>query len=110
MVIVEFVVEIMGLILACCEGYRSTHDECWIREARRCLDWFLGRNDLRVPMADFRTGGSYDGLQPEGVNLNEGAESTVAWVISLLAVHEISATKLAGDPKQDAAAANGVDG
>ena len=83
-------IEPMCLILACCEAFRSTRNEHWLKEGRRCLDWFLGSNDLNDPLCDFRTGGCRDGLHPEGVNANQGAESTLAWLISLLAMHEIS--------------------
>lgn len=81
--------EAMGLVEACAEVYRSTVDKKWLLEAQRCLNWFLGRNDLNIPLYDFRTGGCSDGLQPHGVNANLGAESTLSWLISLLTMYEI---------------------
>ncbi len=87
-------IEAMCLILACCEAYRSTREEQWLKEARRCLDWFLGYNDLNVSVCDFRTGGCFDGIHREGVNMNQGAESTLAWLIGLLTMHEITALQM----------------
>ena len=66
-----------------------TGDEGWVREARRCFNWFLGKNDLEEPLYDYQTGGCCDGLSAEGVNLNEGAESTLAWLLSLLALKSL---------------------
>ncbi|MEM6458191.1 MAG: hypothetical protein AAF710_02235 [Planctomycetota bacterium] len=63
----------------------------WERSARMGLDWFLGRNDLGVPLIDAETGGGRDGLQPGGVNQNQGAESTLAWVLSVLAMRRYAA-------------------
>jgi hypothetical protein len=66
-----------------------TRDSKWISEARRCLEWFLGGNDLRAPLYDFKTGGCCDGLSPDGPNANQGAEATLAWLISLVRVHDL---------------------
>jgi glycosyltransferase involved in cell wall biosynthesis len=87
-------IEVMGLIDACAEAYRMTRDQRWIIEARHCLEWFLGKNDLHVPLCDFKTGGCFDGLTPHGPNGHQGAESTLAWLISLLTVHHLQATEL----------------
>ncbi len=69
---------------ACAEAYRATTDERWLAESRRALEWFLGRNDLDIPLYDFSSGGCCDGLTPDGPNPNQGAESTLAWLIALL--------------------------
>ena len=50
---------------------------------RQAVDWFLGDNDVGVPMWDPATGGGYDGLTPHGPNLNQGAESTLALISTL---------------------------
>jgi len=73
-----------ALVDACREAAVVTGDVVWWREMERAFAWFLGRNDLGVPLYDFTTGGCYDGLQPTGVNRNQGAESTISWLISLL--------------------------
>lgn len=82
-------VEVVELAQACAEAYVTTGDDVWLRESRRCLDWFLGRNDLKVSLIDFRTGGCNDGLHPHGPNANRGAESTLAWLTTLMTMHEL---------------------
>ena len=79
----------MGLIEACAEAFLATKENIWLTEARRCLDWFLGRNDLSLAIYDFKTGGCQDGLEPHGLNRNMGAESTLAWLISLLTMYNV---------------------
>jgi hypothetical protein len=80
----------MALIEACAEAFRCTQDEIWLRDARRCLRWFLGRNDARAELYDYQTAGCRDGLHADGANLNQGAESTLAWLIALLTLHQLA--------------------
>jgi hypothetical protein len=54
--------------------------------AARSFEWFLGRNSQRLPVCDLLTGGCHDGLGQDGVNPNEGAESTLAFLQALLAL------------------------
>jgi len=61
-----------------------------IHEARNCFDWFIGRNDLNISIIDHKTGGCYDGLTADGVNQNQGAESTVCSLISILRMHSLA--------------------
>ena len=82
-------IEAMALIEACAEAYRCTGDKWWSQQARLCLGWFLGNNDVQAVLYDFKTGGCRDGLQADGANQNEGAESTLAWLISLITVHQM---------------------
>jgi len=79
-----------ALLDACLEAYNVTQDTRWITEANRCLEWFLGRNDLGESLYDHSTGGCRDGLLAEGVNQNQGAESTLAWILSLLAFQSVA--------------------
>ncbi len=81
--------EVMGLIQACSDAFRVTRNGIWLKRARTCLDWFLGRNDLGLPLYDYGTGGCHDGIDPQGINENMGAESTLSWLISLLTVYEM---------------------
>lgn len=83
--------EAQASLEACCEAHRTTGHRKWRDRAQTCFAWFLGHNDLQVPVADLVTGGCRDGLHAEGVNLNQGAESTLAWLLSLLTMHEIEA-------------------
>lgn len=80
-------IEVKGLINACLDAYIETGDKQWFAESERCLSWFLGHNDLQLPVCDHKTGGCGDGLESQGVNGNQGAESTLAWIISLVNMH-----------------------
>jgi hypothetical protein len=82
-------IEAAGLIDACLEAYRVTKDRFWKGRAQWCFGWFLGDNDLRQPVHDLRTGGSADGLSPDGINQNQGAESTLCWLMSLIAMYDL---------------------
>jgi hypothetical protein len=77
-------VEAQTMVSACLEAYRITADKKWHKEARRAFEWFLGRNDLNLPVYDPTTGGCRDGLHPDRPNENQGAESTLAFLQSLL--------------------------
>ena len=71
------------MVSACLEAFRATQDEVWSREAKRAFEWFLGRNDLGVPLYDSASGGCSDGLHQDRVSENQGAESTLAFHLSL---------------------------
>jgi glycosyltransferase involved in cell wall biosynthesis len=77
-------VEAQAMVSACLEAYRVTGDNRWRKEARRAFEWFLGRNDLNLPIYDPTTGGCRDGLHPDRPNENQGAESTLAFLQALL--------------------------
>jgi hypothetical protein len=77
-------VEACATICACMETYRLTHEKRWLDEARCVFRWFLGKNDLQVPLYDAATGGCRDGLHPDRVNENQGAESTLSFLMALL--------------------------
>jgi len=83
-------IELAGLADACYEAYLATGERRWLGEIARCFDWFLGRNDLHEALYDFRTGGCRDGLRSAGTNQNQGAESTLSWLMVLLRMHEIA--------------------
>ena len=77
-------VEAQAMVSACLEAYRITCDKRWRKEARRAFEWFLGRNDLNLLVYDPTTGGCRDGLHPDRLNENQGAESTLAFLQALL--------------------------
>jgi len=77
-------VEAQAMVSACLEAHRITRDKKWHQEVRRAFEWFLGRNDLHLPVYDPMTGGCRDGLHPDRPNENQGAESTLAFLQSLL--------------------------
>ncbi len=77
-------VEAQAMVSACLEAHRITGDKNWYKEARRAFDWFLGRNDLDLPIYDPTTGGCRDGLHPDRPNENQGAESSLAFLQAVL--------------------------
>ncbi|OGQ75169.1 MAG: glycosyl transferase family 1 [Deltaproteobacteria bacterium RIFCSPLOWO2_12_FULL_60_16] len=77
-------VEAQAMVSACLEAAEITGDTRWRKEARRAFEWFLGRNDLNLPIYDPMTGGCRDGLHPDRANENQGAESTLAFLQALL--------------------------
>jgi hypothetical protein len=77
-------IEAQAMVSACLEAYRLTGEKDWRKEARRAFEWFLGRNDLNLPLYDPTTGGCRDGLHPDRPNENQGAESTLAFLQALL--------------------------
>ncbi|MFQ5413096.1 MAG: glycosyltransferase [Phycisphaerae bacterium] len=78
-----------ALIGACKAAYRASGDTTWLIEMRRCFEWYLGRNDGGLSLVDFKTGGCRDGLKPSAVNRNQGAESVLSWLLSLLIMNEM---------------------
>jgi glycosyltransferase involved in cell wall biosynthesis len=81
-------VEAHTMVSACLDAWRATGDARWRLEARRAFEWFLGRNDLGLPLYDAATGGCRDGLHPDRVNQNQGAESTLSFHIALEEMHQ----------------------
>ena len=75
-------IEAGGAVSACLEAYRATGDDRWREEAWSAFNWFLGDNDLQIALYDPTTGGCRDGLHPERVNENQGAESTLAFLMA----------------------------
>ncbi|MBN2684861.1 MAG: glycosyltransferase family 4 protein [Pontiellaceae bacterium] len=72
-------VEALAMVSACHEAFRATQDPTWFTEAKRAFEWFLGRNDLGLPLYDSKTGGCSDGLHVDRISENQGAESTLAF-------------------------------
>jgi len=84
-------IEVAALADACATAAAVTGDPRWEAGVRQAVAWFLGANDMGTPMWDPATGGGYDGLTPGGPNLNQGAESTLAFISTLQ-----HATRLSG--------------
>lgn len=82
-------VDAMMSVLAYCEAYELTGDIAYKRLADISFQWFTGNNVLFTKMYDPLTGGCYDGLTAKGPNLNQGAESTVSFIISQLRMLEM---------------------
>lgn len=81
-------VDAMATVLLFLQAYNSTGNPRYLRSVYTAFMWFLGENDLRMSLYDFETGGCCDGLEKDGVNGNQGAESTLAYLISYLAVQQ----------------------
>jgi hypothetical protein len=77
-------IEAYSTVSACLEAYNTTGNDCWFKEAQRAFEWFLGANDLGIPVYDPETGGTCDGLSSNSINQNQGAESTLAYLLSLV--------------------------
>src|SRR5256712_699779 len=76
-------IEAQAMVSACLEAYRATSDGWWYEQAQRAFDWFLGWNDLGLELYSSTTGGCRDALHVDRVNQNQGAESTLAFLLSL---------------------------
>jgi hypothetical protein len=108
-------IEAQSTMSACIEAFEATQDPFWRNEARRAFAWFLGRNDLDQPLYNPASGGCYDGLHFDRVNLNQGAESTLAFLLSLTEMtmlqtanvsdatdaDSVDATQRRGSPRSD---------
>jgi hypothetical protein len=77
-------VEASATVSACLQAHRATGDERWSRKAWAAFNWFLGDNDLKTALYDPSTGGCRDGLHPDRANENQGAESTLSFLMALL--------------------------
>ncbi|WJQ14428.1 glycosyl transferase [Geobacillus stearothermophilus] len=82
--------DVMKLALAAREAYWATEDKRYRDVVRRCLAWFYGSNDGRVPLADRSDGSCCDGLGPNGPNPNRGAESTLSYLLTAAIAQSIS--------------------
>ena len=77
-------VEAGATVSACLQAFRATADDRWLKDAWSAFNWFLGDNDLQIVLYDSSTGGCRDGLHPDRVNENQGAESTLSFLMALL--------------------------
>jgi hypothetical protein len=76
-------IEAQATVSACLEAYRATGDLWWYDQAQRAFDWFIGWNDLGLELYSPENGGCHDGLHVDRANGNMGAESTLAFLLSL---------------------------
>ncbi len=79
-------IEAQTTIDACRAAFQATRDEKWWRHMVAAFEWFFGRNDLGLPLYDYATGGCHDGLEPDRVSLNQGAESVLSYLLARLAM------------------------
>jgi hypothetical protein len=77
-------IEASCMVEAAALAFQVTGDEKYLQAAIIAFDWFLGKNSQNVLVYDDRTGGCYDGITPKGLNLNQGAESTICYLLARL--------------------------
>ena len=82
--------EAQATVDACVAAYEVTGDRHWTEEAMRAYRWYLGANDLEMPLASPKDGGCFDGLMPHGLNRNQGAESILALQLANCAISALS--------------------
>lgn len=83
-------VDATALVDACYQAFVLTGDDSWLGKMEWAFNWFFGSNDVHQPLYDFSDGGCYDGLQPGGINQNQGAESVVSMLLALQRVHLVA--------------------
>jgi hypothetical protein len=86
-------IEAAGAVSACLQAYLITGDSRWRKEAWSAFNWFLGDNDLQLSLYDSVTGGCRDGLHPDRANENQGAESTLSFLMALLEMRALQQTE-----------------
>jgi glycosyltransferase involved in cell wall biosynthesis len=86
-------VEACAAVSACLQAYAVTRKSRWRKEAWSAFNWFLGDNDLQIALYDPSTGGCRDGLHPDRANENQGAESTISFLMALLEMRRLEETE-----------------
>jgi hypothetical protein len=81
-------IEAASTVMMLKAAYEATGNNRYLILQRKAFEWFLGENDLHIPLYDFKTKGCSDGLMSDGVNPNQGAESTLSFLLSLLTIAE----------------------
>jgi len=82
-------IEACAAVSAYLQAYRATGKGRWRKEAWNAFNWFLGDNDLQIALYDPSTGGCRDGLHPDRANENQGAESTLSFLMALLEMRKL---------------------
>jgi hypothetical protein len=82
-------IDACGYVEACKAAFQLTGERTYMEHMRRAFDWFLGANDVGAVLYDFASGGCADGLMEDGVNKNQGAESTLSCLLALLTLTEL---------------------
>jgi hypothetical protein len=96
-----------GLVQACLAAAYVTREAFWTKQAARCFEWFRGGNDLGAVMYNEETGGCYDGLAEDEAAANQGAESTLAYLLSVLELHAYARAQRASEDLAPGGSASG---
>jgi hypothetical protein len=92
--------EAAATISACLAAWRTDGDLRWKADAEQAFEWFLGSNDLSIPLVDQETGSCCDGLHPNRANENRGGESVVSYLLGLAEIRGLA--RVAGDSRKSA--------
>ncbi|MBI5404141.1 MAG: glycosyltransferase [Ignavibacteriae bacterium] len=79
-------IDVMGMVLLFFKAYEVTKENKYLDKMFTSYMWYMGKNDLNTPVYDYESGGCFDGLEDYGINKNQGAESTLSYLISHLTV------------------------
>ncbi len=82
--------EAAATISACLAALRADGNAEWRADAARAFEWFLGSNDLSLPLVDLETGSCRDGLHPDRPNENRGAESVLSYLLGLAEIRQLT--------------------
>ena len=93
--------EVAALVAACYQAYLVTKQSCWSKYMNWSFNWFLGQNDLYYPVYNETNGGCYDGIRPGSVNQNQGAESTLSYLMALHQMYQLINHHLIKKEKQN---------
>ncbi len=99
-------IEAWAMADACARAFAHTGDPRWADGVRLAAQWFVGRNDVGVAVFDPITGGGFDGLEQHGVNRNQGAESTLAFVATMAQADRLDGRSLQAARSRAAAASS----
>lgn len=91
-------IEACGMVAACLDAWRIDGTLEWLHTARRAFAWFVGRNPIHRPLIDARTGGCRDGIHADRLNENQGAESTLSFLLALQDMEAAERADLASAP------------
>jgi hypothetical protein len=97
-------VEACAMVSACVEASKVTQEACWDESARRAFTWFFGQNELQQSLYEPSTGGCRDGLHSDRVNENQGAESTLSFLLALLDMRSVDRVSVDMHPSRTLAA------
>jgi len=98
--------EAAAMIGASIEAYECTQRDEWTQLASTCFNWYLGKNDQQIQLYDYASAGCRDGLTQDGANENQGAESTLAYLCSLLAIYNLRGLTASHDQTAESDAEN----
>ena len=80
--------EAAAMVEAAVDAFYATKDKSYLKSLTTAFEWYLGRNSRKIQMYSPETGGCFDGLASEKVNMNQGAESSISYLLARLKLEE----------------------